>query len=104
MSAEGRGAIKEFAQLGIVRRRCLQNLFEAGVVLFVQDEEALVCEAALGFHRDGGQDEIADATGVLFGRPTNECILFFGEAQVQASCLRGAHVSLSFVCTEVIRT
>ena len=104
MSAEGRGTIKEFAQLGIVRRRCLQNLFEAGVVLFVQHEEALVGKTSLCFQRGGGENEIADAAGVLFGRPTDERVLFFGEAQVQASCLCTAHRLSPLICTEYIRT
>ena len=104
MSAEGRGALKELAQLGIVRRRGRKDFFEAGVLLFVQNEEALVGETSLCLQSGGGENEITDATGVLFGRPTNERILFFGEAQVQASCLRGAHRLSPLICTEYIRT
>ena len=43
------------------------------------------------------REELLKTTGTDPERGLNE-------AQVQASCLRGAHVSLSFVCTEVIRT
>ena len=102
--AEGRRALEEPAQLGIVRRRRLQNFFEAGVLFVVHEEEALVGKTSLRFQCCSGENEIADATGILVRRSTNECILFFGEAQVQALCLRGAHWSLSFFCTEFIRT
>ena len=102
--AEGRRALEEPAQLGVVRRRCLQNFFKAGVLFVVHEEEALVGETSLRFQCCSGENEIADAAGVLFSRSTNECILLFGEAQLQALCLCGTRWSLSFFCTAFIRT
>ena len=80
MSAEGRGSIKEFAQLGIVRRRGLKDFFEAGVLLVVQNEEALVGETSLCLQCGCGEDEIADATRRVCSRAANKSVLFLGEA------------------------
>ena len=80
MSAEGRGTIKEFAQLGIVRRRGRKDLFEAGVLLFVQNEEALVGETSLCLQCGCVENEIADAARCVCSRAANESVLFLGEA------------------------
>ena len=80
MRAEGRRALEELAQLGVFRWRGLEDLFEAGLWFVVHEEDALVGETSLRFQCCSGENEITDATGFLFGRSTNECILFFGEA------------------------
>ncbi len=79
-----RGAIKEFAQLGVVRRTkdFLKRAWSSSPSM-KKRWSATPCPMA-------AERTNVDATGVLFGRLANERVLFFGEA-IQASCLCAVH-------------